>query len=69
MVVTAIFNETHDVKTLRLANPDGQKTIPFDFEPGQFVTFALNIDGLKSQLSAHTPLHHRPLNSITLKLR
>jgi len=46
MVVTAIFNETHDVKTLRLASPDGQ-TIPFDFEPGQFVTFTLNIDGFE----------------------
>ncbi|GAC23702.1 hypothetical protein GMES_1403 [Paraglaciecola mesophila KMM 241] len=46
MVVTAIFNETHDVKTLRLASPDGQ-TIPFDFEPGQFVTFTLTIDGIE----------------------
>lgn len=49
MVVSAIFNETHDVKTLRLARPDGQ-TIPFDFEPGQFVTFTLNIDGIEKSV-------------------
>lgn len=45
VVVIGIFNETHDVKTFRLASPDGH-TIPFSFEPGQFVTFALTIDGV-----------------------
>jgi ferredoxin-NADP reductase len=46
MQVTGIFHETHDVKTFRLASADGQ-VIPFSFEPGQFVTFTLTIDGVE----------------------
>ena len=42
--VTGIFTETHDVKTFRLAQPDGEQ-LPFNYEPGQFVTFSLSIPG------------------------
>lgn len=44
MKIVGIFKETHDVKTIRLASPMGG-TIPFDYEPGQFVTFSLTIPG------------------------
>ena len=62
VVVTGIFNETHDVKTFRLASPDGH-TIPFSFEPGQFVTFTLTIDGVakpvkRSYTIASSPTEH-----------
>ncbi len=40
--VIGIFNETHDVKTIRLASLAGEP-LPFNYEPGQFVTFSLNI--------------------------
>ncbi|HIC72694.1 MAG TPA: 2Fe-2S iron-sulfur cluster binding domain-containing protein [Alphaproteobacteria bacterium] len=42
--VIGIFIETHDVKTFRLAQPDGEQ-LPFNYEPGQFVTFSLSIPG------------------------
>ncbi|MEL7293731.1 MAG: 2Fe-2S iron-sulfur cluster-binding protein [Pseudomonadota bacterium] len=42
--VIGIFTETHDVKTFRLAQPDGEQ-LPFNYEPGQFVTFSLSIPG------------------------
>ena len=44
MRVVGIFNETHDVKTFRLAQPNGNQ-LPFGYEPGQFVTFSLSIPG------------------------
>ncbi|WP_333972232.1 FAD-binding oxidoreductase [Alteromonas mediterranea] len=44
VLVIGIFRETHDVKTFRLALADGQE-LPFDYEPGQFVTFTLDIKG------------------------
>lgn len=40
--VIGIFNETHDVKTFRLAERNGD-SLPFTYEPGQFVTFSLSI--------------------------
>tara|TARA_R110001583_G_scaffold186189_3_gene346829 strand:+ start:4879 stop:6933 length:2055 start_codon:yes stop_codon:yes gene_type:complete len=40
--VIGIFSETHDVKTFRLAATDGSN-LPFNYEPGQFVTFSLSI--------------------------
>ena len=40
--VIGIFSETHDVKTFRLAEPEGDP-LPFTYEPGQFVTFTLAI--------------------------
>ncbi len=42
--VVAIFQETLDVKTFRLANPAGGD-IPFAFLPGQFLTFSAEING------------------------
>ncbi|HEX7529067.1 MAG TPA: hypothetical protein VF425_08150, partial [Thermoanaerobaculia bacterium] len=38
--VIAIFDETHDVRTLRIARPMG-----FDFHPGESLTVAVKIDG------------------------
>jgi NAD(P)H-flavin reductase/putative sterol carrier protein/Fe-S-cluster-containing hydrogenase component 2 len=35
-----IIEETHNVKTFRLANPAGEK-VPFDYLPGQFLTFEI----------------------------
>ncbi|WP_339674270.1 2Fe-2S iron-sulfur cluster-binding protein [Dasania marina] len=42
--IVGIFIETHDVKTFRLALPDGQP-LPFTYEPGQFATLTLTIPG------------------------
>ena len=42
--VAAIFQETPDVKTFRLVDPEGGG-IPFTFLPGQFLTFSAEIDG------------------------
>ena len=44
MLVIGIFNETHDVKTFRFS-PSTSGPLAFDYEPGQFVTFSLNIPG------------------------
>lgn len=44
MRVIGIFTETHDVKTFRFGGIKGYD-IPFDYEPGQFVTFSLDIPG------------------------
>jgi len=42
--VAAIFQETADVKTLRLTAPDGGD-LPFAYLPGQFLNVQLTIDG------------------------
>lgn len=42
--VAAIFSETPNVKTYRLRDPEGGR-IPFSFLPGQFLTYAAEIDG------------------------
>ncbi|MDA9494200.1 FAD-binding oxidoreductase [Bradyrhizobium sp. CCBAU 11361] len=42
--VCAIYQETPNVKTFRLQAPDGD-AIPFAFLPGQFLTYAIEIDG------------------------
>lgn len=42
--IVAIFRETPDVKTLRLASPDGG-AFPFEYLPGQFLNIQLTIDG------------------------
>jgi len=42
--VCAIYPETPNVKTFRLQVPDGG-AIPFSFLPGQFLTYAVEIDG------------------------
>ncbi|PIT04644.1 oxidoreductase [Bradyrhizobium nitroreducens] len=42
--ICAIYRETPNVKTFRLQAPDGG-AIPFAFLPGQFLTYAIEIDG------------------------
>lgn len=42
--VARIFRETADVKTFRLAPLTGEE-LPFAFEPGQFLTVAVTVDG------------------------
>lgn len=42
--VARIFQETADVKTFRLAPVAGEE-LPFSFEPGQFLTISVMIDG------------------------
>ncbi|MDD1516959.1 MULTISPECIES: FAD-binding oxidoreductase [Bradyrhizobium] len=42
--VCAIYRETPDVKTFRLQAAEGG-TIPFAFLPGQFLTYAIEVDG------------------------
>lgn len=42
--VVAAFDETRNVKTLRLANPDGT-SLPFVFVPGQFLNVAFDVGG------------------------
>lgn len=42
--VGRIFDETPDVKTFRLAAPTGAD-LPFSFEPGQFLTVSVAIEG------------------------
>lgn len=42
--ICAIYQETPNVKTFRLQAPGGG-TIPFAFLPGQFLTYAIEIDG------------------------
>jgi ferredoxin-NADP reductase len=42
--VAAIFDETPNVKTFRLRDPQGGP-IPFTFVPGQFLTYSAEIDG------------------------
>jgi len=49
--VARIFQETTDVKTFRLAYPDGGDVLPFTFEPGQFLTVSVNADGTELKRS------------------
>jgi len=48
--VAAIFPETHDTRTFRLANPDGG-ALPFSFLPGQFLTFSVALGGKRVRRS------------------
>lgn len=43
--VARIFDETPDVKTFRLALPEGGDLLPFSFEPGQFMNVSVSADG------------------------
>ncbi len=43
--VARIFQETPDVKTFRLALPEGGDELPFTFEPGQFLTVGVEAGG------------------------
>ena len=44
LVIARIFDETPDVKTFRLVNPDGGR-LPFEHTAGQYLNLALTIDG------------------------
>jgi ferredoxin-NADP reductase/DMSO/TMAO reductase YedYZ heme-binding membrane subunit len=44
LTIARIFDETHDVKTFRLASPDGG-TVPFDHVAGQYLNLVLSIAG------------------------
>ena len=43
--VARIFQETPDVKTFRFADPEGGEFLPFTFDPGQFLTVSVSVDG------------------------
>lgn len=58
--VASIFQETPDVKTFRLAALDGEE-LPFTFEPGQFLTVGVTVDGTpvkRSYSIASSPCCH-----------
>jgi ferredoxin-NADP reductase len=58
--VVNIFQETPQVKTFRLMNPE-YGAVPFTFLPGQFLTFSASIDGKRIRRSytiASSPTQH-----------
>ncbi|MFO0978100.1 MAG: FAD-binding oxidoreductase [Planctomycetaceae bacterium] len=66
--VVEIREETHNVRTFRLASPDGAN-IPFTWQPGQFLNVQLNIDGkrvARSYTIASSPLQRQWLE-LTIK--
>ena len=50
LVVARIFDETHDVRTFRLALPGGGP-LPFDHVAGQYLNVAVTIDGKRTNRS------------------
>ena len=59
LLVAEIFDETPNVKTFRLTEPEGKK-IPFNFLPGQFITVTINPTGVpvkRSYTIASSPTH------------
>jgi ferredoxin-NADP reductase len=66
--VAAIHRETPHVKTFRLAEPSGG-AIPFDFVPGQFLTFSAEIGGktVRRSYSIASPPTRRAYVEITVK--
>lgn len=50
LMVARIFQETAQVKTFRLVDPDGGK-LPFNYLPGQFLTFTVTPRGQKVKRS------------------
>lgn len=44
LVVAYTFDETPDVRTFRLVSADGDD-LPFDYQPGQYLTLRLDVDG------------------------
>jgi glycine betaine catabolism B len=66
LVCQAVLDVTHDVKTFTFASPDAHL---FHFEPGQFVTLRLDVDGtevLRSYTVSSPPTRPHAL-SITVK--
>ncbi|HKS56515.1 MAG TPA: 2Fe-2S iron-sulfur cluster-binding protein [Steroidobacteraceae bacterium] len=66
--VVRIFEETPNVRTLRLANPDGDE-VPFRHLPGQFVTFTVRpIDqAVKRSYTIASPPTRRDYLEVTVK--
>lgn len=59
LLVARIFQETPQVKTFRLVEPGGGK-LPFNYLPGQFLTFTVNPNGKpvkRSYTIASSPTH------------
>lgn len=59
--IARIFQETPSVKTFRLAPSEGPGPLPFLFEPGQFLTIGVPVDGKLSKRSysiASSPCCH-----------
>ena len=59
--VARIFQETPTVKTFRLAPIEGSGSLPFMFEPGQFLTVSAAVDGQRVKRSysiASSPCCH-----------
>lgn len=59
--VARIFQETPNVKTFRLAPVEGVGALPFDFEPGQFLTLSVPSGGRSAKRSysiASSPCCH-----------
>ena len=68
LLVAEIFNETPQVKTYRLTNPEGGK-LPFNFLPGQFVTITVVVNGTpvsRSYSFSSSPMQ-REFFEITIK--
>ncbi|MEJ5962976.1 FAD-binding oxidoreductase [Pedobacter immunditicola] len=68
LLVAEIFDETPNVKTFRLTDPEGGK-IPFTYLPGQFLTVTINPTGVpvkRSYTIASSPTH-RDYCEITVK--
>ncbi|MCS6329505.1 MAG: FAD-binding oxidoreductase, partial [Nitrospira sp.] len=69
--VAKIFQETPDVRTFRLVHPSGGDLplLPFVFEPGQFLTVSVNIDGkeMKRSYSIASSPCRRTLCELTVK--
>ena len=68
LLVAEIFDETPNVKTFRLVDPEGGK-IPFNYLPGQFITVTINPKGVpvkRSYTIASSPTN-RDYCEITVK--
>lgn len=68
LLVSEIFDETPNVKTFRLLDPEGGK-LPFNYLPGQFITVTINPKGVpvkRSYTIASSPTH-RDYCEITVK--
>lgn len=68
LLVARIFQETPQVKTFRLIDPAGG-TLPFNFLPGQFLTFTVSPHGqaIKRSYTIASSPTHRDFCEVTVK--